>query len=61
MSRTKKGKKSPGYDYWSRRPNKGTSPGPVTKKITHRMERIESAEKIRKEIKEIDDEAGSDS
>ncbi len=46
MSRTKKGTKSPGYDYWSKRPRKGVAPqgmnspqGPLTKKLTHRSER----------------------
>lgn len=46
MSRTKKGSKGPGYDYHSRRPRKGTkpqgfvsTPGPYTKKLTHRSER----------------------
>lgn len=46
MSRTSKGKKAPGYDYWSSRPRKGTKPqgmssppGPYTKKLTHRSER----------------------
>lgn len=42
MSRTKKGSKGGGYEYWSRRPNKGHSqwhPGKKAKKITHRAER----------------------
>ena len=40
MSRTKKGRKGPGYEYWSRRPSKGiTTPGRKTKIITHRQER----------------------
>lgn len=39
MSRTNKGNKGSGYEYWGRRPNKGTAPGPDTKRITHRMER----------------------
>lgn len=46
MSRSKKGSKGPGYDYWSRRPCKGTAPqgmatgyGPRKKRLTHRSER----------------------
>ena len=42
MSRTRKGQKSCGYDYWSRRPTKNsTSPGRSSKRITHRLERCE--------------------
>lgn len=42
MSRTKKGKKGPGYDYWSRRygnDSKSNPPGRKTKNITNRAER----------------------
>jgi hypothetical protein len=46
MARTKKGSKAPGYDYWSRRPVKGTGSagmasghGPEVKRLTHRSER----------------------
>ena len=42
MSRTRKGNKGPGYDYWSRRMGNGSmcnAPGPVTKLDTHRKER----------------------
>lgn len=46
MSRTKKGVKGPGHDYTSRRPAKSASaaggyqsPGPYTKRLTHRSER----------------------
>ena len=52
MSRTKKGKKGPGYDYWSRRPTPITSPGRASKKLTHRLERIEGKKKIKKESKD---------
>jgi hypothetical protein len=44
MSRTNKGKKAPGYEYWSRRPGSckgGLSPGKVSKKRTHKTERQE--------------------
>ncbi len=40
MSRTKKGAKGSGYEYWSRRPAKGcVDPGKENKTITHRLER----------------------
>ncbi len=46
MSRTRKGAKGPGFDYTSRRPAKSASaaggyqsPGPFTKRLTHRSER----------------------
>jgi hypothetical protein len=40
MSRTKKGKKSPGFEYWSSRYAPGGDvPGRVTKKLTHKKER----------------------
>lgn len=41
MSRSRKGKKAPGFEYWSRRPgNKhGGSPGSATKRHTHAVER----------------------
>lgn len=55
MSRTKKGSKGVGYEYWGKRPlsrNCGANPGKVTKKLTHRLERIEAKAQIRKEIEE---------
>lgn len=46
MSRSRKGSKGPGFDYWSKRPVKGTGPagmanghGPDVKRLTHRSER----------------------
>jgi hypothetical protein len=51
MSRTKKGAKGPGYEYWSKRPNSMSAPGKISKKRTHRLERIES-KKITKEEKD---------
>mgnify|MGYP001599402513 CR=1 FL=1 len=52
MSRTKKGKKGPGYDYQAPRPgNKGgcNSPGRGVKAQTHRAERREADRLVRKE------------
>ncbi len=41
MSRTNKGSKGAGYEYWGRRPGnkQGGMPGPITKRKTHRAER----------------------
>lgn len=39
MSRTKKGAKAPGYEYWSRRPMTGSAPCKWVKKLTHKIER----------------------
>ncbi len=52
MARTKKGKKAPGYDYWSRRPTPYMSPGRPAKKMTHRRERIQGKDQIKKEQEE---------
>lgn len=51
MSRTKKGKRPVGYEYWSKRPvsrNCGASPGRVSKTRTHRLERLEAKKEIQK-------------
>ena len=53
MSRTKKGKKQPGYDYWSKRPGThkgGMDPGKSSKKLNSRLERIEGKEEIKKQL-----------
>lgn len=49
MSRTKKGGKAPGYEYWSRRPfNRcGQYPGPASKKRTHKTERANNKREAR--------------
>jgi hypothetical protein len=54
MSKTKKGSKGPGYDYWSRRPgNTGSSGfGKTVKKITHAKERMKSKQSLLKEPSE---------
>jgi len=49
MSRTKKGVKGPGYEYWSRRPSKGcVGPGKQNKTITHRLERAAAKRDLNK-------------
>ncbi|MEN6367612.1 MAG: hypothetical protein ABFC88_12415 [Thermoguttaceae bacterium] len=51
MSRTKKGSKGSGYEYWGRRPAKVRYPDPgrETKKITHRQERAAKKRDLLKE------------
>ena len=55
MSRTKKQKKAPGYEYWGKRPGTkklGGSPGKDAKKLTHRLERLEGKKVIKKQLKD---------
>ena len=47
MSRTKKSKKGPGYDYWSKRALSGNCGfGPEVKKMTHKKERAQAKHKL---------------
>ncbi len=57
MSRTNKGAKPPGFDYWSKRPVKGTDSqgrasgfGPKVKKLTHRSERRQGKKVTNEEL-----------
>ena len=55
MSRTyRKGSKSPGTEYWSKRPGtkKNNNPGKDAKRLNSRMERIEGKKKIKKELED---------
>jgi hypothetical protein len=52
MSRSKKGKKGAGYEYWGKRPGKLSSPGKEAKKATHRLERLQSKKITKKESEE---------
>lgn len=54
MSRSKKGKKGPGYEYWSKRPMSGRPPGKKTKKLTHRKERAKAKEELTKDDFEME-------
>lgn len=67
MSRTRKGSKGPGFEYWSRRPTKFhyADPGKETKRNTHRLERQEGKREAKQEESEPDpvelfDDAWSD-
>lgn len=44
MSRTNRGEKPSGFQYWSKRPGNNMAygtPGPFTKKYTHHRERLQ--------------------
>ena len=47
MSRTIKGSKGSGYDYWSRRPASGRGYGPEVKRLCHGIERAQAKEAVR--------------
>jgi hypothetical protein len=52
MSRTKKKSKSPGYEYWSKRPISsahGAVPGSFTKRRTGKIERQQAKKALRKD------------
>ena len=49
MSRTIKGSKGPGYEYWGRRPFCGWKPGKVAKRLTHQLERQIAKREVRRE------------
>ena len=58
MSRTTKGKKGPGFDYWSRRPGNESgcnSPGEGVKRRTHKLERIQAKREIKSSQPEADE------
>lgn len=48
MSRTKKGSKGPGYEYWKSRMGGIEDPGAETKKFTHKKERSRAKSKVRR-------------
>ena len=50
MARTKKGSKADGYEYWSRRPYNGHTPGKITKRICHQMERAIATREVQREL-----------
>jgi len=54
MSRTRKGAKGPGFEYWSARPGNrcGGTVGKSTKIQTHRVERRQGKDDVRKSLAE---------
>jgi hypothetical protein len=54
MSRTRKGSKGPGFEYWSARPgNRGGGLGKSFKKATHRVERQQNKQEARQRANEL--------
>lgn len=54
MSRTQKGSKKAGYDYWSKRPYSGCGIGAIVKKLCHKAERMQYKEDLHKLLKNED-------
>lgn len=50
MSRTRKGSKQLGYDYWSKRPYSGCGYGSHIKDMCHRAERMQEKGIVREEV-----------
>lgn len=52
MSRSRRGGKAPGYEYWSRRLGNGACPQPCkeVKVRTHRIERLRDKQMVRDEL-----------
>jgi hypothetical protein len=52
MSRTRKGGKGPGFEYWTARPGNraGGTPGRITKTHTHRTERRQGKDETRRAL-----------
>lgn len=56
MSRTRKGSKAPGYDYWSARPGNrhgALGYGPYAKRRTHRLERQSGKKTTRADLTDV--------
>lgn len=56
MSKTVRGSKGCGYDYWSKRPYSGNGHGKQIKKLTHRAERVIKKEETQEAIEEMVEE-----
>ena len=56
MSRTKKGRKGPGYEYWGKRRGGGFSPSKGVKQMIHQMERSDGKLEVRQGIQELREE-----
>lgn len=54
MSRTIRGAKAAGFDFWSRRPNSGNGFGPITKRLCHRAEREQGRVEVRRQMEELE-------
>lgn len=59
MSRTTKSSRPLHKEYWGKRPlsnTHGATPGRETKKLTHRLERNEAKEEVKKQVDESETE-----
>jgi hypothetical protein len=54
MSRTKRGSKPPGWEFWSRRPQSG-GVGAESKRICHSQERMQKKELLQDELAELEE------
>lgn len=54
MSRTKKGKKPPGWDYWGKRPIGWGERGTKNKRVGIKIERAKLKAKLKKEKEEAE-------
>ena len=60
MSRTVRGSKADGFDFWSRRPHSGNGFGPITKRLCHRTERLQGRDEVRRQITAMEVSDGQD-
>lgn len=61
MSRTNKGKKGPGYEYWASRLHFGGElPGKFTKNLTHRKERRNNKQQALEELNDYGNDKMTD-
>jgi hypothetical protein len=56
VSRTRRGSKRPGYEYWGRQPCSGFNPSKEHKVIAHQIERAREKALLQDEIKEMENE-----
>lgn len=54
MSRSKRGGKSPGYEWWNRRPGAGDTPNAKNKKIVHKIERAQARQDLYRKAQQDD-------
>lgn len=61
MSRTKRGDKRPGYEYWGKRPMSGFSPSKDVKQMTHQTERARAKEEELRDRRKAEKEGSGNS
>ncbi len=55
MSRTNRGSKHSGYEYWSKRPMCYSSPSKWAKKVCHKIERLDGKHDVYVEIQKLNE------